>query len=417
MNQKRDLEQKKQDFISWTVFLFTITVVIITLISVIFPAFIMGINDDIPKYPTKINIYELGILAYPLLITNVVIVGLVILNLKNKLPWYLIKSIRSVLNFEVSIKIAFLVVAVLIGLYITFTVAEISQGEPWEDYTRTVKPKLETWTFDEFFNLNTSKPITYFFETMSMNIFGNYKVIPFVASIALLVLTYFITAKITEKKLAGLISLVLVLSSTIFLTYDTSITYPNFWILFYLLSLFTIYKIWPLSPLFFVLAVASKPLPILFLPMTLFFVYRSSISRKKKLLITISYVVILVVGVTILSFYDSIPFYTITFDNHEFWSGFTTISSQFRFDGIILIFLLPLVVGLFMLSRKGIKDADSVMVLILGILLLAPFISGFLTYTNNPYRFIPLIIFFAMGIGILFSKRINQLPSVRSNEL
>ena len=123
------------------------------------------------------------------------------------------------------------------------------------------------------------------------------------------------------------------------------------------------------------LAVASKPLPILFLPMTLFFVYRSSISRKKKLLITISYVVILVVGVAILSFYDLISFGTITFDNHEFWSGFTTISSQFRFDGIILIFLLPLVVGLLMLSRKGIKDADSVMVLILGILLLVDLVT------------------------------------------
>ena len=96
-----------------------------------------------------------------------------------------------------------------------------------------------------------------------------------------------------------------------------------------------------------------------------------------------------------------------TYDSHELWSGFTTIASQFRFDGLFIISLLPLTIGLFILSRKGFKLVDAIMVLILGMLLLAPIISGFTTYTNAPYRFIPLIIFIAIGVGVLFSKRVS----------
>ena len=61
--------------------------------------------------------------------------------------------------------------------------------------------------------------------------------------------------------------------------------------------------------------------------------------------------------------------------------------------------------GLFLSSRKGILQADSIMVLIAGIIVIAPFLSGFTEITNQPYRFIPLVVFFAMGVGIIFSKR------------
>lgn len=406
MSEKINQNQKKYDFVSWVVFLLTITVILITLISVIFPSLILGINNDFPKYPEKINIYELGILAYPLLVANFVVVGLMILYSKNKFPSIFAKLINFILGFEISSKIAFSVVVILLGLYTILTVSEISQDEPWEDYTRAVKPKLEKWSIQEFTS-PTGNPLTFFFETTSMSIFGNYKIIPFIASIALLVLTYFITVQISKKKFAGIISLVFVLSSTIFLTYDTSITYPNFWILFYLFSLFTINKVWPLSSISFLLAALSKELAIFFLPMTLFFIYRSNLTKKKKVQVFASYLIIIILGMTIVFLRGGDTLDTFTYDSHEFWSGFTTIASQFRFDGLIIISLLPLTIGLFILSRRGFKLVDSIMVLILGMLLSAPIISGFTTYTNAPYRFIPLIIFFAMGVGVLFSKKVS----------
>ena len=44
-------------------------------------------------------------------------------------------------------------------------------------------------------------------------------------------------------------------------------------------------------------------------------------------------------------------------------------------------------------------------VFIAGMLLIAPIIMGFTTHTNQPYRFVPLVVFFAIGVGVLLSRR------------
>jgi len=38
-------------------------------------------------------------------------------------------------------------------------------------------------------------------------------------------------------------------------------------------------------------------------------------------------------------------------------------------------------------------------------LLISPILTGFTEFTNQPYRWVPLVVFFAVGIGILLSKR------------
>jgi len=145
--------------------------------------------------------------------------------------------------------------------------------------------------------------------------------------------------------------------------------------------------------------------------MTLFFIYRSSIVKRKKILVFISYGIIILLAVAI--FFSTnqgsmrTDFSSSEFKPHDFWGGFSTLNSTFRSDGLLLLFLLPLTVGLFMASRKGVLHADSIMFFILTMLLFSPFF-GALTYASNPpYRFMPMIIFFAIGIGVLFSKRFN----------
>ncbi len=93
------------------------------------------------------------------------------------------------------------------------------------------------------------------------------------------------------------------------------------------------------------------------------------------------------------------------FDSDEFWLGFSSFSYQLRFDGLVLLFILPLIVGLFIASRKGIVHADSMMVMLGGMLLIAPILTGFTDQTNQPYRFVPLVVFFAISVGLLLSKR------------
>jgi len=106
--------------------------------------------------------------------------------------------------------------------------------------------------------------------------------------------------------------------------------------------------------------------------------------------------------------FGTATFSNIEFNELKFISGFSAFSAQFRFDGLILMFMLPLTVCLFIASRNGMKEADSIMVLMSGVLLLAAILPGFTAFTNNPYRFIPFLVFFAMGVGTLLSRRIDR---------
>ena len=94
-----------------------------------------------------------------------------------------------------------------------------------------------------------------------------------------------------------------------------------------------------------------------------------------------------------------------SFNAVDFWQGFSSAAFMLRFDVILLLLILPLIVGLYLASRKGILQADAVMILIAGTLLVAPLLTGFTYMTNQPYRFVPLIFFFAIGIGTLLAKR------------
>ena len=393
------------DPISLGVFLVSLVLVLISLTTVVFPSLIMGTTDDI-KYPVDIDLFETGIWAFPLLATNIILLIIGVLYFKNLLPQPIRKSINFILNFEVSTRTTFLVITILLGVYIIFNVNELFEPEPWEDFERATKTTLEAWTLEALVDLD-SPPIVYFLGNISMTVFGSYRVIPFIASIALLVLTYAMTYELSKKRFAGIVAVVIVLQSGNFSIYDSLITYSNFWILFYLLSLYLIFTKWVISPISYILSALSKPMTAFFLPMTLFFILRSNRPNKNKVRLILFYGIIVIFGATLLLIQNISTYDTIDYDLGDFRNGFTAFSSEFRFDGLIVIFLLPLVVGLFIALQKGVKNADSVMVLIMGMLLLAAIIPGFTSFPNTPYRFMPLVIFFAIGVGTLLSKRIR----------
>ena len=399
--------------VTWVVFLVTLIAVLISLTAAFFPALLLrslgGFEDNV-----GINPFEMGAWAYPLLVTNLSLLGLGFLYVKNKLPQLITNSIKFLFNFEVSSKTAFFVIIILIGIYITLSVGELFDGKYQDDFYAHWKDWLEIFSVTEFNVTPVGYHLAFFLDNISMQVFGNYKVIPFIASIALLVLTYFVTVEMSKKRFAGIVSMVIVLQSNLFLMYDTSPTYPTFWILFYLLSLYLVLKKWFLSPIFYLVGSISKVMTVAFLPMTLFFIYRANISKQKKVRSVILYGVIVIIGI-IFFFVMETSLLDLGFDAevgkfsiHDFWGAFTSTSSSLRFDGLVLLFLLPLTLGLFYISRRGIIHADSIMVLILGMLFSAPLIDGFSAYIITPYRFLPLIVFFAMGVGILLSRKVIE---------
>jgi len=310
---------------------------------------------------------------------------------------------EKIFTFEISKKTSFIVLLVLLIIYTAVSSSELSSQEIFADYFG-VKNRLETWPPDQ---LNSFEPhVKYFFIKASTVLFGNDRVIPLMASAALLIVTYFLTKTITQKRFAGIVSVVIVMQSSVFLIYDTTVSYTNFWILFYLLSLYLVYRFWPMSPVSYLLSIPSKALTAAFLPMSIYFILRSDIPRKQKMITAgITAGIILAGGVATIGGFSTTQGTEEEFDSKEFWMGFTSFASQLRFDGLVLLFMIPLMVGLFLVSRAGIKHGESVMVFISGMLLLAPILTGFTNQTNQPYRFVPLVVFFAIGVGVLLSKR------------
>jgi hypothetical protein len=408
VQKENQLKQQKTGIVSWLVFLTTISVVLFTFASVMFPFLILGSTGGI-KFPFAMNLFETGIWTYPVLLSNIIVFGLAILYFKNKLPTPVTKSFRFIFNFEVSRRVAFWAMVIILAIYIGFSIEEVFADDPWIDYLRYVKPTLDTWTIDRYTGNIVDTYLSFAFGKISGIVFGEYAVSAFMASILLLVLTYLITLEITKKRFAGLIAMLVLIQSGNFLSYDTTITYPNFWVVFLILSLYMFYKKWPISPLSFLLSIPSKVISAMYLPSILFFLYRAKIPRKNKIRICITYGAIVSVALGIV-FFSGLDLFSYTvsdikFNERKFLSGFTAFTLQFRFDPVIIMFMIPLTIGLFIASRNGVKEADSIMVLLLGVLMMAAILPGFSAFTNNPYRFVPFVVFFAMGVGTLLSRR------------
>jgi len=391
-------------------------VVLLTIILGMFPALITTFSDEI-RFPVEINAFEPGIWMFPILISNSIIFATIILYRKNKLPQKLTSLFKSILNFEISHRTALVLVGILIASYAIFNVGELYTQEHWGDFAG-VKAALEKFSVEPTFGLRV---IPYFFGNLSMEIFDSYRIAPFIASIFCLFLTYLVTVQISKKRFAGIVALGIVLQSQNFLVYDTTITYPILWIMFYLLSIYFIFKSWPLSPISFGAAVISHPLSLAFLPMTILFIALVDLPKRKKILLLSTYFAFIAIGV-VLIFTQIIPLSTIfggfesssSLDVNRIIDASSSILTQFRYDGLIVLFLLPLVVCLFLASKKGISNANAILVLIGGIILLIMFLPAVTGVGNTPYRILPLVFFFAIGVGTLLSKNINlqdELPS------
>jgi len=144
--------------------------------------------------------------------------------------------------------------------------------------------------------------------------------------------------------------------------------------------------------------------------MNFFFIYRAEISKKMKFTLFILYSI--VIGIMYWIFesgrsiiYDDI----IRYDFNAFLEAFTGWGNSMQLDPLIVLCILPLTVGLFIKSLNGLKQADSVLIILAGSILAGPLISLITDfYFILPYRFIPFVIFAAIGIGIIFSKKSNS---------
>ena len=410
---ERTRQFSKNMILSWAVFLPTIIIVLLSILSVLFPALLTRSTSPfqgVVATPEFVNAFEPGILAIPLVIINLIVLGIGFAHYRKIKITGLINKISG---FELSKRQALIGIIILLAIFVAITAGTLAKEETWVDY-KGVKETVQAWHPSRL-GLSAEPHVRYFLLQTSLVVLGNIRIVPFLASAALLVLTYFFTKDITQKRFSGIVSMALLLQSQIFISYSTSASYDNLWILFYLFSLYLVQKFWPPSPVSFIVSIFSKALTVAFLPMTLYFIARSTISKKSKIISLVSYGAVILAIIAGVSVFKSSTGDLASFDPSQFWQGFSAMAMQMRFDYIIPIFLLPLVVMLFFASRKGVLHADSIMVCIISILLTAPFLLALTTQTNQPYRFVPLSVFFAIGVGVLLSKRTRKRGELLSS--
>jgi len=400
--------EQNSSILSYLAFLSTLSIVAVSLFAIIFPSFF--ISNYFP-YDADLEPFEPSIWIIPVLSFSLVVIALGFVYYKKKLPDQIYKCIKFVLNFEISKRTTLIILIIILIFYIGFSVNELSINEDgqWSDY-EVLKNALKIWPSTEsddiYVQEQNSRYVRMSLLVASLEIFQNIKILPFVASISLLVVTFFITYQISHKRFSGIIAMLILLQSHTFLHFDTVAVYENFWILFFLLSLYLINRKWQLSSTLYLLAIFSKAFIFVFFPSTIFYICRAKIGSKKKVWVICSYVGAILVILAVFSFGDSIYDDVIEISDSEFFLALNTLGYTLRYDLFIILSLLPITVGLFFTSRRGILQADSILVLILTSLLAGPFISMITEfYFVLPYRFLPLIVFVAIGIGVFFSKK------------
>ncbi len=396
-------------FVTYFTFLVTIGIVGISIISVIFPALIISTTYE---FPNNLEPFETSPWALPIILSIFSLLSLGFLYKNEKLPSFLYSGIKFILNFETSKRVTILSGIIILGLYIGFSSNELFLNEvnQWPDYL-ILEEALVIWPSTDHSSIYVNEQNTRYVRMMlldfSQEFLQNIKFLPFVASILVIIFTALITIQISKKRFAGIISMIILLQSITFTDFDTIAVYENFWVLFFLISLYTIQKrSWYISPISFILSIFSKAFVITYFWINIFFIYRAEIPKKTKILIMSSYVTMISIIFFIFQNQSSIIYdQIIKIDFNSFLNGFTGWGNSMQLDPFVMLSIVPLTIGLFLKSLKGLKQSDSILIMIMGTILAGPLISLVTDfYFILPYRFIPFIVATAIGVGIFLSK-------------
>lgn len=382
------------------IFLSCLAIVTISFVSLIFPALFIEITNDIVK--RDVNLLQFGAWAIPIIASNLIFIICFILFKKNKLPIIVTKRLDFILENDLSKRITFIILLILFFIYIVFTIDEFGREEfELDDYIGVIEG-AKNFEFTEIFSITPQ--LRYFILHISYLVFENVRILPYVASIFLLIITFFITLQITKKRISAIIALSVLLQSNLFLIFDTTATYENFWTAFYFLSLYLILRKPSLSAAAFVLSMMTKPLTIVYMPINIFAILFQKITKRKKIIYLASYGFIILIILIAFTTNNLSHVSIINFDLNRLISAINEMGNSLRFDSLILILMIPMVI---LLSTKTGELRNRVNIIFIGIsiaILSQPIMFSLISMTAQPYRFIPLIVFSAIGIGIIFSK-------------
>jgi len=227
----------------------------------------------------------------------------------------------------------------------------------------------------------------------SKTLTGNYHTFSIVSSVALLLVTYALAVKITGNRLASIVAVLILDLSRTFLWYNDSIPYPGFYCVLFFMSLYP-FKNKLIRPVAFLASFIMKAMSLAFLPIT--------IVREKDKRVRIFYIVIgvLASGIAIgLNWVRSSginvgniapPYVVFEIILQDFW---------------MIILFFPVSLTLFYLYRKKVDWAGTILGGLLWTLFFQYVLALFTSYGAFSERMLPFVVFFALGCGLIISKR------------
>ena len=230
------------------VFIFALVMIGISLLSVVFPALILTEFGNITT-----NLYdkfEIGNNAFVLILGNIIILSLGYVYKKNKITNFS-SFVNKIRDFDISKKQSLIIGIIILVVYAAITSPELTLDEAlqWGDYgilTSALETFPETASGDQIQDEQNSRFVRMILLGFSQDSLDNIKILPFISSIILIALVGLTAFEISQKKIAGLIAMLVIIQSYTFLEYDTIAVYENFWVSFFLFSIYTIHKKWPL---------------------------------------------------------------------------------------------------------------------------------------------------------------------------
>ena len=389
------------------VFIFALVMVGISLLSVLFPALILANFGSITT--SAYDAFETGNNASLVIIGNIVLLSIGLIYKKNKILNFS-SFVNKIRDFDISKKYSIIIGIVILIVYVIITSPELSIDEntQWADYQILVSA-LETFPKTDSGNQiedeQNSRFVRMILLGFSQDYLNNIKILPLVSSIILIIMVGLISTEISQTRIAGLIGMLVLIQGYTFLEYDTIAVYENFWVTFFLISIYMIHKKWQFSGIFYLLSVFSKAFSTPFLILNVYYVLRSKLDSKSKLRLMLSYGVVLLVMFGLFAIGNTIYDDIVQIDTNRFMNSLSDFSSQLRFDSFLLMMILPVTIALFFTARSGTVHAESLLFFISSLLLAGPLVA-LLTdfYVILPYRFVPLLAFFAIATVVVIFR-------------
>ena len=317
--------------------------------------------------------------------------------------------IHGINSFENEIPIILSLVLLITSATVILEYHELNNSETYPDYFDNVKPYLDSCDPTDY-PIEKRGHLKWWFICASEHWLGNAKIIPFIFSSALIPITYFFVSELTKYRTVGLITILLMVSSDTFLNFNTTSTYELSWVLFLILSTWFAIKGNPtMTSIMFILSFFAKPLALIYLPLLMITAWQLAPNNRKEIIFTLGLICGIIISIAIFGGLARVIGSDLALNTDKFFQG---LYGWWFYLGASMFLAMTIPLIIYKLIHNYIKQKDKISFVIasfiIGIIISVPLIEGLTDQLNHVYRFIPLVIFSASGIGYIIMNWIRH---------